>query len=124
MPGQHSVTPDHYYRSNNAWKPSLVGGRQAWVTTINGHRLYAQTQEANQRSYNWWVTSDRSGSVITAKGVAKTFAMAQQEAMAEVRKLAPGMLSPSSFLPSELRAIKDGTLRRLELGGLGAANER
>lgn len=105
-----------YFRPENAWKSVKVNGRQAWRAVLRGHELWAQARNYYKNVYDWWITSDKDGRVITARGSQEALMDAQRAAIDEARRLAPGALSTQAFLPSELKAIRDGTMAKLNGG--------
>jgi hypothetical protein len=68
-----------------------------------------------KRRFDWWITSDKDGLVVTARGQAETLAAAQKGAVTEARALSFGALSTRALLPSEVKAARDGSLKRLDI---------
>jgi hypothetical protein len=87
---------------------ALVDG--IWSIRVRGHALWVR--DGGEPVF-WWITSDKDGQIVTARGEAETLELAQFAALAEAKVLAYGALSTRAFLPSELAAIRDGTIQKL-----------
>lgn len=98
------------FRSGSAWKSVKINDRQAWRCVHRGHALYAQSRNEHKNAYDWWITSDKDGLVVTARGSEKKLGDAQKAAIEEARRMAVGALSTKAFLPSELKAAREGQL--------------